>query len=81
MKRKTSNKVMWALIAAVFITGSFAAGAFIPTYIKNYKETVKKETLRPDVITEKVIPDEGINLEVSFKDSVVKMVEMGALYV
>lgn len=78
-QNKKIKRLFWRIIIPVIVILSFAAGAFIPSYIKNYKEKVSKEKLNPEILTAKVTPKEGVNLGFSFKDTVVKMVELGAI--
>lgn len=73
------SKVTLILVGSLIIIISFASGAFIPIYIKNYRERIIKEKINPDTLSKKVIPKEGVNLGVSFGDIVVKMVEFGAI--
>lgn len=77
--KKNIQKARWALLISVVVIASFAAGSFIPTFVNRYKEKVKKEKLNPDILSQKVIPKEGVNLGVSLKDSVLKMIELGAI--
>lgn len=78
-QNKKTKKLFWKIIIPVIIIFSFASGAFIPSYIKNYKEKIKKEALNPETLTQKVMPKEGVSLGISFADTVIKMVELGAI--
>ncbi len=77
--KKNVKKVRWALLISVVVIVSFSAGILLPMFVNKYNEKVKKEKLNPDTLSQKVIPKEGVNLKVSFGDSVMKMVELGAI--
>lgn len=76
---KKTPKILWVLAISVVVIASFAAGSFIPMFVNRYNDKVKKEKLNPDILTQKVAPKEGVNLGFLLKDSVIKMVELGAI--
>ena len=59
---------------------AFIAGTYVPKFLNQYEivDKEKQEVLVED-ITKQVVPEEGVNLDVSFGNSVVTMQELGAI--
>ncbi|MBI2029836.1 hypothetical protein HYT02_05450 [Candidatus Gottesmanbacteria bacterium] len=75
MKKKIPIKLTIVLIIIV----AFFLGGYLPQLIQKYIAKNQGKDNDPQLLTQKVIPQEGVNLNISFGDSVLKMVEMGAI--